>query len=62
VDRVTRRGAVARTQGQALEVDGVVHIENPGAIVAGDFVPVRVTGATEHDLTAEIVALISGNG
>ena len=46
--------AVGRTRGQALEVDGVVTIEQPGAVASGDFVKVRITEAGEQDLVGVI--------
>jgi ribosomal protein S12 methylthiotransferase len=49
------RGAVGRTQGQALEVDGVVHIADVKGARVGEFVPVRITDALEHDLLGERV-------
>ena len=53
-DRV--RGAVGRTAGQALEIDGVVHLGQVQAIAPGDFVRARITEAYEQDLVAEVVA------
>lgn len=55
IDRVARGSAIGRTQGQALEVDGVVRIRAAQTVRAGDFVPVRITGAMDHDLAAEII-------
>jgi ribosomal protein S12 methylthiotransferase len=48
-------GAVARTAGQALEVDGVVHIADAGSARPGHFIRVRITEALEDDLVAERV-------
>jgi ribosomal protein S12 methylthiotransferase len=66
VDRVTGRdsdavdegvrGAVGRTAGQALEIDGVVHLGTAHDIAPGDFVRARITEAYEQDLVAEVVA------
>ncbi len=50
------RGAVARTRGQALEVDGVVHIADARDARPGDIVRVRITSALDDDLTGEVVA------
>jgi ribosomal protein S12 methylthiotransferase len=47
--------AVGRTRGQALEVDGVVTIADPGACESGDFVNVAITEAVEQDLAGVIV-------
>ncbi len=50
------RGAVGRTMGQALEVDGVVHLTDAKSARVGEFVRVRITGALERDLVGERVA------
>jgi ribosomal protein S12 methylthiotransferase len=47
------RGAVGRTARQALEIDGVVHLEEAGGAQPGDFVRVRITEAVENDFKAE---------
>jgi ribosomal protein S12 methylthiotransferase len=49
------RGAVGRTTGQALEVDGVVHVADAGDARPGRFIAVRITGALEDDLTGQRV-------
>ncbi|MGH7504434.1 MAG: 30S ribosomal protein S12 methylthiotransferase RimO [Longimicrobiales bacterium] len=56
MDAKDARGAVARSASQALEVDGVVHIEDAGEARPGDFVRIRITGALEDDLVAERIA------
>jgi ribosomal protein S12 methylthiotransferase len=48
------RGAIGRTRGQALEVDGVVHIANAQGLRPGDFASVRIVDAVEYDLLAEL--------
>jgi ribosomal protein S12 methylthiotransferase len=50
------RGAVGRTKGQALEVDGVVYIAESGRLRAGELARVRLVGAIEQDLVGELVA------
>ena len=57
VGTVPERGAVGRTRGQALEVDGVVHIADGRGLQAGEFVRVRITEALEDDL----IGVISGS-
>jgi ribosomal protein S12 methylthiotransferase len=47
------RGAVGRTARQALEIDGVVHLDDGGGARAGDFVQVCVTDVVENDLRGE---------
>lgn len=50
-----RRGALGRTARQALEIDGVVHIENAGDAVPGQFVRARIVDVIENDMKAEIL-------
>jgi ribosomal protein S12 methylthiotransferase len=42
--------AIGRTAGQALEVDGVMQIENGEGLETGSFVQVHITDALEYDL------------
>jgi ribosomal protein S12 methylthiotransferase len=45
-----------RTQGHAPEVDGAVYIAGePRGVRAGDFVEVKITEASDYDLTGEII-------
>ncbi len=57
VDRVEGQQATARTEGDAPEVDGVVHIRHPRGsahkLKAGDWADVLITGADEYDLEAK---------
>ena len=55
VDEVDEEGAIARSSGDAPEIDGLVYIENGRSLKAGALVNVRVTGSDEHDLWAEII-------
>jgi ribosomal protein S12 methylthiotransferase len=50
-------GAVGRTEGQALEVDGVTNLilENELTVTPGEFVRVEVVDAGEHDLVARVL-------
>ncbi len=56
VEEATEEGAVARSQADAPEIDGLVHIPDGGHLVVGEFARVRVTDCDVHDLYAEIVA------
>ncbi len=47
--------AVGRTEGQALDVDGVTQIVAPADVQPGDMVEVRITDADDYDLVAELV-------
>ncbi|MGH7467233.1 MAG: MiaB/RimO family radical SAM methylthiotransferase [Longimicrobiales bacterium] len=49
------RGAVGRTPGQALEVDGVVHVADAAHLRPGSFVSVRLTDAMDQDMVGELV-------
>jgi ribosomal protein S12 methylthiotransferase len=48
------RGAVGRTARQALEIDGVVHIDDARGARPGDFVRATITDVVENDLRAEM--------
>jgi ribosomal protein S12 methylthiotransferase len=52
VDRVTSGGAVARSEGDAPEIDGVVHVEGAGTFAPGDRLRVKVVKSDAHDLWA----------
>jgi ribosomal protein S12 methylthiotransferase len=56
VDRVDDGAAVARTGGDAPEIDGVVRIASPKHLKAGDWARVRVTKAGAYDLEAKLIA------
>ena len=53
VDEVNRDGVTARTSADAPEIDGLVFVDEPGDMVAGEFYEVEVTAAGEHDLWAK---------
>jgi len=44
--------AIARTKADAPEIDGVVYLQDADGIQPGDFVDVKVIGASGHDLVA----------
>jgi ribosomal protein S12 methylthiotransferase len=52
VDEVTSEGAVARSFGEAPEIDGVIHINNEHNLVPGTRLWVEIIHADEHDLWA----------
>ena len=52
VDEVTSGGAVARSEGDAPEIDGVVHVEGAGTFAPGDRLRVKVLKSDAHDLWA----------
>ncbi len=43
-------GATGRSQADAPEIDGEVHLRDAGHLAAGDIVPVAIEDADEHDL------------
>ena len=62
VDEVTKGGSgkaatvMARSAADAPEIDGVVHVRGAKKAQPGEFLPVRITASTEHDLEAELAA------
>ena len=54
VEEVDAEGAIARSQGDAPEIDGLVHIPNGERLEVGEFARVRVTDCDVHDLYAEV--------
>lgn len=58
VDEIDEEGdAIARSPGDAPEIDGVVFIEDAEGLAPGDFVNVVITDASDHDLWADPVNL-----
>jgi ribosomal protein S12 methylthiotransferase len=54
IDSVEDGIAIARTTGDAPEIDGVVRIRRSGKLRVGDFAQVELTGADTYDLTAQM--------
>ncbi|MFN3918923.1 MAG: 30S ribosomal protein S12 methylthiotransferase RimO [Methylohalobius sp.] len=52
VDEVNQGGIIARSYGDAPEIDGVVHLEAARGIRPGQFVKAKITDADTHDLWA----------
>lgn len=53
--KVSRESAyIARTYGDAPKVDGYIFVQTGEALMTGDFVKVRITGALEYDLIGEL--------
>lgn len=55
VDEVVEEGAVARSQSDAPEIDGLVFIDGATHLKVGEFVAVEIEEADEHDLWAHLV-------
>ena len=54
VDEVDRKGAIARSNADAPEIDGVVRVRDGAGLRPGDFAEVIVEQADEHDLAARL--------
>ncbi len=54
VDEVAPGGAVARSAGDAPEIDGVVRVEGAGKVAPGDRLRVKVHKSDAHDLWARM--------
>lgn len=52
VDGIDGNTAIARSEGDAPEIDGVVRIKRGGKLRVGEFSEVEITGAGTHDLDA----------
>ena len=52
VDAIEGNVAVARSRGDAPEIDGLVRIKRGGKLPVGEFARVKITGADEYDLEA----------
>ncbi|MDR3324306.1 MAG: 30S ribosomal protein S12 methylthiotransferase RimO [Zoogloeaceae bacterium] len=55
VDAVDEEGVMARSMGDAPEIDGMVYVDDFFDAEPGDFLQVRITDADAHDLYAEAV-------
>jgi ribosomal protein S12 methylthiotransferase len=54
VDAVEGNTAIARSEGDAPEIDGTVRIARGGKLPVGEFAEVEITGSSEHDLQAKV--------
>jgi ribosomal protein S12 methylthiotransferase len=52
VDGIEDGTAIARSRGDAPEIDGVVRVKKGAKLAVGEFARVRITGADAYDLTA----------
>jgi ribosomal protein S12 methylthiotransferase len=55
VDSVTAGKAIARSAGDAPEIDGVVHLPRAGALQVGEFAQVEITQARTYDLVGKLL-------
>jgi ribosomal protein S12 methylthiotransferase len=56
VDSIDGTTAIARSEGDAPEIDGVVRIARGGKLKIGEFVDVEIDGSSDHDLSARVQA------
>ena len=56
VDAIEGNVAIARSRGDAPEIDGVVRITKGSKLAVGGFVRVKITHADDYDLRATVVA------
>ncbi len=54
VDSVDESGAIARSEADAPEIDGVVHIRNAKSLRPGDWAEVEITSSDAYDLHARL--------
>lgn len=55
VDQVDRSGAIARSYGDAPEIDGVVYVEGGKKLSPGQWARVEITASDDHDLWAKLI-------
>ena len=55
VDGIEDGTAIARSRGDAPEIDGVVRVKKGAKLAVGEFARVKITGADAYDLTATVV-------
>ncbi len=55
VDAVERGAAIARSAGEAPEIDGIVRVRGGGKLPVGEFTDVEITAAGTYDLEARPV-------
>jgi len=59
VDAVERGAAIARSAGEAPEIDGIVRVRGGGKLKVGEFAEVQITAAGTYDLEARMIAAAS---
>lgn len=58
IDAIDGNTAVARSEADAPEIDGVVLVKKGGKLKVGEFIEVEITGSSDHDLEAKPSAAI----
>ena len=59
VDEIDEDGAIARSQGDAPDVDGLVYITDGHELEVGEFAEVSVIDCDVHDLYAQLSATVA---
>jgi ribosomal protein S12 methylthiotransferase len=54
VDAVDGRTAIARSEGDAPEIDGVVRVQDGANLAVGEFAEVEITASSDYDLEARV--------
>lgn len=54
IDNITEESIIARSKGDAPEIDGLVYLPPTPSIKVGDFVEVKITDSDDYDLYAEL--------
>lgn len=54
IDEIGPNGIIGRTQGDAPDIDGVVHITSDKRHLPGHIVQVKITGSDEYDLMGKV--------
>jgi ribosomal protein S12 methylthiotransferase len=55
IDAIERGAAIARSAGEAPEIDGIVRVRGGGKLKVGEFVEVEITAAGTYDLEARTI-------
>jgi len=55
VDGIEGNVALARSRGDAPEIDGLVRVKRGGKLAVGEFAHVKITGSDEYDLEAVLI-------
>jgi ribosomal protein S12 methylthiotransferase len=56
VDTIDGNTAIARSEGDAPEIDGTVRIARGAKLPLGEFAEVEITGSGDHDLAARLAS------
>jgi ribosomal protein S12 methylthiotransferase len=54
IDQVSPEGIIGRTQGDAPEIDGIVHVSSSKRLLPGQIAQAKITSSDAYDLTADV--------